>query len=112
MGRIRLWRSEHQGATGMAGAIEEEQGTRREKSTVQERDVVDEGLYLCCRRAGPCEQGRSGAALYPIGMGAKPGGRDNIFYFILLTIYFIVNSLLIFQYLFINYLFINYLFII
>lgn len=48
MGPIQFWRDEYQGTTDMPGAIEEEQGTRREKSRVQERYVVNEGLYLCC----------------------------------------------------------------
>ena len=41
-------------------------------SRVQDRDVGEEGLYLCCGRAGPCERGgltrrhaRSGGALNP-----------------------------------------------
>ena len=59
------------------GPSEGDEGGR--KSRVQERDVGEEGLYLCEGRSGAVRGRESDGAPYPIGRAAKPGGCDSEF---------------------------------
>ncbi len=50
-----------------------------EKSRVQERDVGEEGLYLCGARGGAVRGRESDGAPYPIRKAAVSGCSDSVF---------------------------------
>jgi hypothetical protein len=49
------------------------------RSRVQERDVGEEGLYLCGARGGAVRGRESDGAPYPIGKAAISGCSDSMF---------------------------------